>query len=493
MMSGFILAGITLNAQTEDKDVVQTEHGMIGNTNAKSSAYAHTQDPGAQWFPDATLGLFIHWGISSVKDLGISWPMIPGRALAKVTLDSAEIKRIVAERDYNLSGEPPAITPNDYWAMAKEFNPVDYDPDKWIKAAKEAGFTYAVLTTKHHEGFAMWPSKYGNFSTINYMGGRDLIKPFIDACRKYGLKVGLYYSPPDWYFNRDYMNFLYYRAPWKNPGLPSLDANLNPRKDKKTQEEIERHQQEYAQFVKGQIHEILTRWGKIDLLWFDGSAKVPNGNNLVTQEEIRKIQPGIVINPRMHKKGDFKTFERTPPEKDPGNIWAEFCDPWTGDWTRSTNIPFRSNAFVLGELVSARAWKVNFLLGVGPNFKGEFSKGVYDNMKVLKKWMKANDASLKEAGQLPANEEASVPATACENLRYLFTIPRFRDGGKFEEDRLPAQNTTLTLKTTRNPKSVTILESGKKLSYRQTGNTITVLLPAQLRTNLVDVVKIELE
>jgi alpha-L-fucosidase len=86
-------------------------------------------------------------------------------------------------------------------------HPKKYDPDKWLKAAKKAGFVYAVLTTRHHEGFALWPSHYGDFNTKNFMGGRDLLKDYVAACRRNGIKVGFYYSPPDWYFDREFMNF----------------------------------------------------------------------------------------------------------------------------------------------------------------------------------------------------------------------------------------------------------------------------------------------
>src|SRR5581483_11974790 len=157
--------------QTPAKSVaienVQAEHDAIGNAPMTNST-AHTMHPDAQWYGDAGLGLFIHWGIASVKGINISWSMIEG-----------------------LDGKPMQITPNDYWAMAKNFNPTNYNPDKWLKAARDAGFTYAVLTTRHHEGFALWPSDYGDFSTKNYMGGRDLVKDYVEACRKNGLKVGL--------------------------------------------------------------------------------------------------------------------------------------------------------------------------------------------------------------------------------------------------------------------------------------------------------------
>ncbi len=485
----FVFYSSEIDAQSKDKEVVTTEHNMINVAEEKTST--HTLHPDAQWFPDAGLGLFIHWGLSSVKNMDISWPMIPGRALADKKLDSAELARVVREKDYNLNGKSPSITPNQYWAMAKDFNPQNYDPDKWIKAAKEAGFTYAVLTTRHHEGFALWPSEYGDFSTKNFMGGKDLIKPFVEACRKYGLKVGLYYSPPNWYFDRDYMSFLYGKAHTTNPGLPKVDADLNPGMVAKTDAEIKKHQAEYAAMVRGQVEELLTRYGKIDLLWFDGKPPVPNGNNVITQEEIRKLQPGIVINPRLHGKGDFVTFERNPPAKDPDG-WAEFCNTWTNSWANSNTQPFRSNAFVLGQFVSARAWGVNYLLGVGPTADGIFPDAVYRNMKLVEDWMKINGVSVQHVQQLPPGETASVPSTAKGNYRYLFAIPEFKENAKYDEDRLPAKDITITLKTLYQPKSVSILGSGKKLIFNYADGVLSIELPAGIRSNLVDVVQVEL-
>jgi alpha-L-fucosidase len=480
-----------LYAQNKDAATVKAEHGMI-DIAEKGPAGSHSLHPGAQWYPGAALGLFIHWGLSSVKNLDASWPMIPGRALVDKKLDSIELARVVREKDYNLNGKPPLITPNEYWDMAKTFNPQHYDPDKWMKAAKEAGFTYAVMTTRHHEGFAMWPSDYGNFSTKNYMGGKDLVKPFIDACRKYGLKVGLYYSPPDWYFDRDYMTFLYGRVYQNNPGLPKVDGDLHPRTVTKTDEEIQQHQAAYAAMVKGQVTELLTRYGKIDLLWFDGKPPIPNGNNVITQEEIRKLQPAIVMNPRLHGSGDFITFERNPPQKDPGDVWAEFCNPWTNSWANSNTIPFRSNAFVLGQFVAARAWGVNYLLGVGPTADGVFPEAVYSNMKVVQDWMQLNGRAVKQVTQLPAAETASVPATANKNYRYLFAIPVFKENGKYDADKLPLKDEVLTLKTANKPKSVTVLGSGKKLNFVYDGSILSIQLPAGIRTNLVDVVQVAL-
>lgn len=475
-----------------DSNGVKSEHDTIGV--GKETAARHTQHPGAQWYPDAGFGLFIHWGISSVRAMNISWPMIPGRPLAaKKITDPEEIQRIIREGDWNLDGKPNGITPNEYWSMAKDFNPQAYDPDKWIRAASEAGFKYAVLTTRHHEGFALWPSKYGNFNTANYMGGKDLVRPYVEACRKYGLKVGLYYSPPDWHFDREYMSFLYGGARKNNPGLPSLDADLKPRTEKKSEDDVRRHQAEFAAEVNGQIEELLTNYGQIDLIWFDGKPAAGN-NPVISQARIRELQPGIVINPRLHGSGDFVTHERKlrMAEIHPGMGWAELCNTWTNAWPHTPQ-PFRSDGFVLGELAKCRSLGMNYLLGVGPMSTGEFCDDIYKNMGVVAGWMKANGESVHGGTPLPPGESANVDATANGQVRYLFLEPKFKGNGTYDRDVLPAEDETVTLKGLKaSPRSVTLLNDGAAMKFDVDGDTVKVRVPASKRTKLVDVLKIDL-
>ncbi len=479
-------------SKSEDVETVKAEHSAIGVETNKKSDFSHTMNPEAQWFPDAGLGLFIHWGISSVRAINISWTMIPGRVLAKQKVSAEERERIIRESDYNLNGKPPEVTPNEYWEQAKSFNPQQYDPDKWLKAAKAAGFKYAVLTTRHHEGFALWPSKYGDFDTKNFMGGRDLVKQFVEACRRNGLKVGLYYSPPDWYFDRDYMNFLYGGGAKMNPELPSLGPDLKPRTTQKTEAEIKKHQEEYAALVKGQIEELLTRYGKIDLLWFDGKPPIPNGNNVISIERIRQLQPGIVINPRLHGTGDFKTYERTLSTDKIAEGWAEFCNTWTTNWSHINNIPFRANGYVLGQFVTARSLGINYLLGVGPMANGEFTPEIYQNMAVVAGWMKVNGKAIQGTKPLPPDESASVPGTASGPARYLFVLPQFKEGGAYDKDLLPPTDVKITLKGARQPAEVKLLGSGKSLKFDYADNVITIEVPSSVRTKLVDVIQVEM-
>lgn len=482
----------TDEAKKQDLATVKAEHSDIGVTEDRSGKYPHTSHPDAQWYPDASLGLFIHWGIASVRAMNISWPMIPGRALAaKRITDPAERERIIREGDYNLKGKPNEITPNEYFEQAKSFNPQNYDPDKWMKAAKEAGFAYVVLTTRHHEGFALWPSAYGDFDTKNYMGGRDLLKPYVEACRKYGLKVGFYYSPPDWNFDRDYMNFMYGRGAKNNPEFPPLGPDLKPRTNKHTPEEIAAHQEAFRALVKGQVEELLTRYGKIDLLWFDGKPNIPHGEDSISLERIRELQPGIVVNPRLHGHGDFITYERQLPNTKPQPQWSEFCNTWTNAWPHVDGARFRATGFVLSQLAQSRAWGINYLLGVGPTRDGEFVPEIYQHMGEVAAWMKQNSPSVLGATPLPASESASVPATARSQTRYLFAIPKF-SGDPTPDNQEAAKDSTLTLSGVGKPTSVSLLGGGKVLEYTYADGKVTVKLPATDRTKLVDVIEVKL-
>jgi alpha-L-fucosidase len=477
----------------KDKETVGAEHDMIGAAEDKSNA-DHTQNPDAQWFPKAGLGLFLHWGVASVSGRNISWSMIPGRVFAKQKLDDNELARVIRERDWDLTGTTPELTPNIYWSDAPKFQPDKFDPDKWCEAAKAAGFEYVVLTTKHHEGFALWPSAYGDFNTANWAGGVDLIKGYTDACRRHGLKVGLYFSGPDWHFDRDYMSFLYGGGKKTNPGLPSVDGDLSVRTTTHTPEEIKAHQEAFAKEVRGQITELLTHYGQIDVIWFDGKPAIPNASDVISADELRKMQPQIVINPRLYGHGDYVTYERNMPTKkaNPAS-WGELCNPWTGAWPYTKGEHYRSNAFVLGQLAECRAKGINYLLGIGPMADGELAPDAYTNMAVLAEWMKANGPSVHDVSPLPKGETASVFATAAGKVRYLYAIPTFKGKGTTDAEMETPGTMTITLKGVAEPADVKLMGDGSALHSSYAGETLTVDLPADKRTKLVDVVEVDLK
>ncbi len=474
----FINSVFAESADTKkDKAVVAGQHSVIGNS--KENAKNRTRHPDAQWFPQAGLGLFLHWGISSVEGRNISWPM---KAILHhdIITDKKEQERIIREKDWGRQIVPA----EDYWAYAKRFNPEEYNPEIWLQKAKDAGFEYAVLTAKHHEGFAMWPSAYGNFNTKNYMGGKDLVKDYIDACRKAELKVGLYFSAPDWYFDKEHVDFVYGQGRKKNPWIPKLNYKYEAVDSiKKASPE---HLKAYAEMTNGQITELLTKYGKIDILWFDGKIKVAD-NKLISIQEIRDLQPGIVINPRMHKDGDFKTFERHLPDNAPvkEGEWAEFCNPWNGAWPYIDRDYMHFNRF-LSELIRSRIQGVNYLISIGPKGNGDLDYRAYNEMEKLQAWMKINKESIYCVSKLDKGESCSRYASQKGKYRYVYLLPEDNRKDRQFKDEL------VTFKGITKPKSVTILNGNETVESNFSNGILRIKVKASQLTKYADVVKIEL-
>jgi alpha-L-fucosidase len=352
-------------------DIVSAQHDLIGNRAATTATtYQRTQHPDAQWFPQA-LGLFIHWGISSHRGTGdLSWSMMltpPEQRLNTITR-------------YGPQAVQAILSPNDYWKQAEFFKPDRFDPRKMLQAAKDAGFEYAVFTTKHHDGYTMWPSKVSDFGVQKYLPGQDFVKQYVEACRQVGLKVGLYYSPPDWRLAREHQTFGKTRDEAGNEvkvGVDHqpVDPSKIPSEDEPSFKKI------WNANAKGHIYELLQNYGKIDLLWFDGSSK-----DAVTLEELRELQPGIVFNPRGLGYGDYASSECAfPKERAPG--WWEYCHIWNdGAWGYLSHEMYKPIGWMLGEWAKARAWGGAFLPNVGPNGRGELPEVAYRRFAELKEW-----------------------------------------------------------------------------------------------------------
>lgn len=375
-------------------ELLATPDDVVGNVPTPNP------DPGAQWWKEAGFGLFLHWGIHSVEKLQPSWAAIRG---------------------YPYGGDDPRWNGMGYFRLAPRFNPKNWHPATWASQARAAGFRYVVLTAKHHDGFALWPSRWGNFSTRQYAEGKDLLKIYCDSLRAVDLKVGLYFSPQDWHY----------------PGYPLADYNFDFAQRGKRPPLLaaevagnDERAREFFIYTIAQLREILTNYGPIHELWFDGLAWP--GKTFPTKAVyrwIRTLQPQILINDRWGrvrtpdgadqtsvKFGDFTTHEWTELTAKPDGWW-EYCRGWYGHWGYSGAFAGEVNP-ALEQLGKIRAWDGNFLLNLGPQPDGRLPEGTLQAFATLQAWMKINGESIHGTrGGGP--DEANVPVTRAPNVSYL--------------------------------------------------------------------------
>ncbi|WPJ95584.1 alpha-L-fucosidase [Coraliomargarita algicola] len=441
---------------------VEAQHAIneITSFADEKASYQRTSHPDAQWFPEACLGMFIHWGISSVDGIGdLSWGCYH-------TVPGAQQKNTEVHGIYAAHAQR---TPVKYWEQAEKFTCEDYDPEKWLSAARDAGVRYVVITTKHHDGFCLWPSEYGDFSPKNYLNGRDLLGEFVAAARKYDVKIGFYYSPPDWRFYQDYVNF---GRDSKKP----LDKNHEPYPGNKMPERSPELLEAYRTHVNGHVRELLTRYGQIDVLWFDG--RLPDGS--MTIEEIREIQPGILINPRGHGYGDFNTPECKFPERERvEGSWWEYCHVFSdGAWGYMEHETYKPIGWFLEEFTKARAWGGNWLPNVGPDAKGRLPDAFFKRMEQLKEWMSHSGESV--IGTTPGNwpEDSNVPITHKGDKTYAHV------GWLFD---YPVEIKCLK----EAPKSVQLLKTGEAIPYEYVDGVLSFHLHKNHRDLRTTVIVIE--
>lgn len=452
------LAELAAAADEAGKASADAQHSLIGVAGQDAAARPGTlaQD---HWFPQAGLGMFIHWGLASMGGHhDLSWSMIKDTPWDKGANNRNKLK------------------PSEYFAMAKQFNPANYHPEKWLKAAKDAGFGYAVLTTRHHEGFALWPSEFGEFNTKNYMGGRDLVREYVDACRKNGLRVGFYYSPPDWYYERAYRSWGY--GTKGTPESPHLGLNHEPLAQLPPKPAD--YEEKYVAYVNGQLRELLTRYGQVDYLWFDGSA----GRNVLSIAEIRALQPGIIVNDRQHGTGDVRTgpYECRLPKERPEGTW-EHCFSMMGAWGYTQPEHCSPAAVLLSHLALVRGWGGNVLANYGPRPDGEMPDCFYANMSSLKEWMDRNGAAIKGVAAGPYPAACNVPVSMKGGTWYAYLVPKNGEVTPFAG--------RIAVKGAAKPHKVTMLASGKELPVTSNGNEHVIEVPADSRTDSLDVVAIE--
>ena len=333
-----------------------------------------------KWWTDARFGMFIHWGLYSMP----------------------------ARHEWVKNRE--RLTNEDYQKYFDHFNPDLFNPKDWARMAKEAGMKYVVLTSKHHEGFCMWDSQFTDYKCTNTPAGRDLIREFVDAFRAEGLKIGFYYSLLDWH-HPDY----------------TIDRCHPQRIDKGTKEDYEavnkgRNMDVYRQYMKDQVTELLTNYGKIDIIWFDFSFPGENGKGHEDWDSegllklARTLQPGIIVDDRLDLKDVWGGWDIFTPEQkkvaecptwNGQKVTWETCQTFSGSWGyHRDETTWKSIPQLLELLIETVSKEGNLLLNVGPTSRGEFDYRAQDRLSGMGKWMHQNGRSIYQCTAAPAGFEA---------------------------------------------------------------------------------------
>jgi len=336
------------------------------------SSYTIRKTPGdTAWFRHDRFGMFIHWGLYA----------LPARH------EWIKTREMIPEEAYD--------------RYFKYFDPDLYDAREWARQAKAAGMKYAVMTTKHHEGFCMFDSQYTDYKCTNTPAGRDLIREYVDAFRAEGLKIGFYYSLIDWHHPDFPIDPLHPRRELPREGVEKINAGRDMRR--------------YAAYMRNQVEELLTHYGKIDILWFDFSYSQNNpedkpwlkgkGKADWEAEEIiataRRLQPGIIIDNRTELEQDLWTPEQYQPQawvrhQETGELvtW-EACQTFSGSWGYYRDeTSWKSPEMLIQMLVQTVSIGGNMLMNVGPTARGYLDHRAEAALKVYADWMKVNGRSI---------------------------------------------------------------------------------------------------
>lgn len=312
------------------------------------------------WFVHDRFGLFIHWGLYALP------------------------ARHEWVRHYE------RISNEDYQKYFDHFDPDLYDPARWAAAARNAGMKYFVITTKHHEGFCLWDSALTDYKATNTPYGKDLLHPMVDAFRAEGLKTGFYHSLIDWH----------------HPEFP-VDT-LHPQRDDAAFKEREKNRdvRKYAEYLHGQVRELLTQFGKIDVLWFDFSySNAPGGKGKEDWQSekllkmVRELQPGIIVNDRLELSGDITTPEQWQPRgwvqvNGKPVVW-EACQTLNGSWGyHRDNLDWKPVDMLIRMLIDSVSKGGNLLLNVGPTGRGEFDARALATLEGIGEWMRLHSRSI---------------------------------------------------------------------------------------------------
>jgi alpha-L-fucosidase len=381
------------------------------------------------WFDTARFGMFIHWGHVSQQGWELSWPLVGGAPVFPACQD---------------------VPAAEYHAGATRFSPTPGAARDWMARARRAGMTYAVLTTKHHDGFALWPTRAADWSIARTPYGGDLVREYVDAARAEGLRVGFYFSLSDWH-HPDYPPFTDDDRPYRYGQVP-----------KPTAEQWER----FVAVLFRQIAELLTDYGRIDVLWFDGgwerSAEAWHCAELETR--IRALQPEILINDRLPGSGDFDTPEQFVPPQPPARAW-ETCLTMNDSWGwNPSDTQYKSARSLVHTLCEVAGRGGNLLLNVSPTGDGSLPPAHVERLDAIARWMEAYGESI--VGTAPGLEPWQFygPSTRRGSTVYLHLLQR------------PYDSVTLRGVYIKRVQAARELRSGTSLAFRSRCTIIDQLL-----------------
>jgi alpha-L-fucosidase len=397
-----------------------------------------SKDERMKWWRQARFGMFIHWGVYSVPAGIYKGEKIPG--IGEWIMNRAKI---------------PVAEYKDY---AKQFNPVKYNPDEWVSLAKEAGMKYIIITSKHHDGFALFDSKATDWDIVDATPyGKDLLKPLAEACKRHGIKLGFYHSQAQ---------------DWCHPGGAAAGGHWDRAQDGDMDEYI-------RNIAVPQVKEILTNYGEIAVLWWDTPVSM-NKERADMLLPLIRLQPGIITNNRLGGgyRGDFSTPEQHIPATGLDYDW-ETCMTMNDTWGyKSYDHNWKSTETLIRNLVDIASKGGNYLLNVGPTSEGLIPEPSVIRLKEIGKWMKVNGESIYGT---TASQLGSLPwgrCTAKPGKLYLHVFDWPKDG------KLNVPNLTTKVK-----KAYLLADNKhKKLEVNRVGDNEVVISVPEKAPDLINTV-----
>lgn len=417
-----------------------------------------------QW-QDQKFGLIIHWGLYAVPGMIESWALCSEDWI---------------ERDSTLSYDDFKKW---YWGLKKDFNPVNFNPDQWAKAAKGAGMRYLVFTTKHHDGFCMFDTKETDFKIsdgpFKNHPKANVAKHVFDAFRKENFMIGAYFSKPDWHTP-------YYW--WPKYATADRNNNYDIRK-------YPWRWNQYKQFTYNQISELMNQYGSMDILWLDGGwvrpketvnaevlswgARIPEWSQDIDMLRIaamaRRAQPGLLIVDRtVHGPFEnYQTPEQRIPDKKLDYPW-ESCMTLANNWGFVPNDRYKSPAKVIHSLIEIVAKGGSLLLGVGPKPDGTLPEEAVERMAVIGQWLDKNGAAIYNTRSLDAYKEGNTFFTVGKTGNLKYALVPLKEGEAVPKvigwkSHLPKKGAPIK-----------VLQTGETVKWKQEGDSVRVFLPAHL-------------